>query len=88
MASFKLILKDSVNKDIRKLPKFLIPKVATACENLAQDPFPAQSLKLIDSQKSYRIRVGDYRIIYQVDLKNRIILIEYISHRKDVYKKR
>lgn len=87
MASYKLIFKDSIQKDLRKLPQPLILKTLEACQALTLNPFPLQCRKLADAEKSYRIRVGNHRIIYQIDSTARTVLILHIRHRKDIYKK-
>ncbi|MBA3037696.1 MAG: type II toxin-antitoxin system RelE/ParE family toxin [Desulfobacterium sp.] len=50
-----------------KIDKQYIQKIVEAIESLAENPFPPQSKKLKHSESSYRLRVGDYRVIYQVD---------------------
>ncbi len=55
-------------------------------EGLTTDPFPRQAIKLSGTERLYRIRVGDYRIIYQVDTKAEQIIIHYIRHRREVYR--
>ena len=56
-------------------------------EYLATNPFPPQSIKLSSAEKLYRIRVSDYRIVYEVDAKARQIIIHYVRHRSDVYRR-
>jgi mRNA interferase RelE/StbE len=53
---------------------------------LADEPFPVQVAKLKGTEGLYRIRVGDYRIIYEVDLSSTAILIHYVRHRREVYR--
>jgi mRNA interferase RelE/StbE len=55
-------------------------------DRLAEDPRPAGSKKLKGSDESYRIRVGDYRVIYDVLDVIRIVLIQRVRHRKDAYR--
>ena len=55
-------------------------------EALAGDPFPSGAVKLTDSESLYRIRVGDYRVVYGIDAKARSIYIHYIRHRKEAYR--
>jgi mRNA-degrading endonuclease RelE of RelBE toxin-antitoxin system len=57
-----------------------------SAEGLTADPFPSQSLKLAGGELFYRIRVGDYRIVYQVDTEEKQVVIQYIRHRRDVYR--
>ena len=87
MGSFKIEAKGSTEHDLKKVDKKYIPKIVQAIASLAENPFPVQSKKLKDSESSYRLRVGDYRVIYQVDHVNKSIIIYYVRHRKDVYKR-
>lgn len=87
MGLFKIDPKGSLEHDLRKIDKQFISKILEAIESLSENPFPVQSIKMKGSESSYRLRVGDYRIIYQVDTSNKIVTIYYARHRKDVYKR-
>ena len=67
MGSYKISLKRSVNKDLRKIEKSEISKIVSAVESLGEMPFPANSRKLVGSRMTYRLRAGDYWVIYMVD---------------------
>lgn len=87
MDSFKIDIKRSFEKDINRLDRKLIPRIVEAIENLSQNPFSEQTKKLKGAESTYRLRIGDYRLLYQVDLKDKRIIIYYVRHRKDAYKK-
>lgn len=87
MGLFKIDPKGSLEHDLRKIDKQFIPKILEAVESLSDNPFPAQSKKLKGSESSYRLRVGDYRIVYQVDTSSQIVTIYHARHRKNVYKR-
>lgn len=86
MESFEILWRASTRKDLRKLPPQEIAKILAAIELLAQQPFPHGVEKLTGSEHTYRIRVGDYRVVYEVLAESRIIEIQRIRHRKDVYR--
>ncbi len=86
MALFKIDLKGSTEHDLKKIDRQFISKILKAIETLSVNPFPMHCKKLKDSELSYRLRVGDYRIIYQVDQVNKAIVIYHVRHRKDAYK--
>jgi mRNA interferase RelE/StbE len=86
MASFSICFKPSVDKDLRRLPKNLIPRVIEKIEELKSEPFPTQAVKIPVADRLYRLRVGDYRIVYEVEVKKKIITIHYIRHRSVVYR--
>jgi mRNA interferase RelE/StbE len=81
MAAYELIVKPSVEKDLRPLPKPMVQRVLERIDMLKDAPFTHQSIKLSGAEELYRVRVGDYRIIYAVDVKARLITIHYVRHR-------
>ncbi len=68
-----------------KLPQAIQRRIIKAVQRLASDPFPRGVRKLTGSDY-YRLRVGDYRIIYEVHKDKLVILVIRIGHRKDVYR--
>jgi len=86
MASYSLLVKPSVEKDLRSLPKSVIKRVWAKMVALADDPTPGHSVKLAGAEALYRIRVGDYRVIYGVDHPSKQVIIHYVRHRKDAYR--
>lgn len=86
MGLFKIDLKGSTEHDLKRIDRQYIPRIFKAIENLARDPFPVQSKKLKDTEKSYRLRIGNYRVIYQVNQENNNIVVYHIRHRKEIYK--
>ena len=86
MASYKVTFKPAVEKDLANLPKGLITRILKRVEVLEHDPFPRQSLKLEGSEGLYRLRVGDYRIVYGVDSQLQQIVIHHVRHRREAYR--
>ena len=86
MAVYSLSFKNSVTKDIRKIPKVLLPHIFEQIENLSGDPIPHDVQKLAGADSLYRIRVGDYRIVYQVLHQSHEIVVFYIRHRSVAYR--
>ncbi len=85
MLPYKIGFKPSVEKDLRKLPKIVSDRVIQKIENLRTEPFPSHTVKLSGAERLFRIRIGAYRIIYEVDSQTRRITIHYIRHRSQVY---
>jgi mRNA interferase RelE/StbE len=83
---FRIEWKKSTRKDLRKLPAITEERIIEIVENLAESPFPQGVEKLSGSQHAYRIRVGDYRVIYEVVVELKLVEIQRVRHRKDVYK--
>jgi len=86
MSSYAISLKNSVEKDCRKIPKEILAHIFLEVENLSMDPLPHDSRKLAGAESLYRIRVGDYRIIYQVLHESREVIVFYIRHRSVAYR--
>lgn len=72
-------------KTLSKIPDDIQTKIIRRIDDLAVDALPKSSKKLTN-QPGYRIRVGDWRILYIVDKKKRLVIIARIAHRKDVYR--
>ena len=86
--TYKIVFKSKVEKDLRKIDRQFIPDILKQIEKLQGNPRPSNSRKLIDSTISYRLRIGDYRVVYQVDDSSKLVEIYLVRHRKDVYKKK
>ncbi len=86
MASFSIEFKPAVEKDFRRLPKSAVERALRRIEKLRGEPFPHGVEKLEGADTLYRIRVGEYRIIYQVEPRVHTITILYVRHRRDVYR--
>ncbi|RQW80573.1 MAG: type II toxin-antitoxin system RelE/ParE family toxin [Methanothrix sp.] len=71
---------------MRHLPQDLISRVVEKIENLKSEPFPSQSIRISGAERLYRLRVGDYRIIYEVDSKTKEIIIHHVRDRSVVYR--
>jgi mRNA interferase RelE/StbE len=85
MASYRLIVKQSVSKDLKKIPKKDVKRILTAIKALAGAPRPPQSKKL-SGQERYRLRQGNYRILYTVEDDKLIICVVKVGNRRDVYR--
>lgn len=83
---YQIVISNSAEKDMEKLPTTVLRKVGTAIDNLASEPRPSGCKKLKGNHESlWRVRVGDYRIIYSIADKIEVIDIRRVRHRKDVY---
>jgi mRNA interferase RelE/StbE len=87
MASYKVVPKPSIEKDLRSLPKSTVLRIVNQIEKLGVDPFPSHTLKLEGAKNLFRIRVGDYRLVYEVDRQAKQVVIHHVRHRRDVYRK-
>ena len=87
MGCYKVEWKNSAKKELKRLPRQVITKVISAVEKLPNNHHPAGSKKLVGTEHTYRLRVGDYRIVYSIQNDLLIIEVVRVAHRKDVYKK-
>lgn len=86
MASYKIVWKKSALKDLYKIRKEAISRIIKAVELLTSNPFPSGVKKLSGSERTYRLRVGNYRVIYEVDENILTIQIIRVRHRKSAYR--
>ena len=86
MASYELRFKKSVAKDLRRLPNKDVKHILERIHALASEPRPPGCEKL-SGQERYRIRYGDYRVVYQIEDQRLTVLVIKVGHRSDVYRK-
>ena len=86
MDSYNIKWKKSALKELMKINKTTIPKIVSVVQKLALEPHPANSKKLFGAEHTFRIRVGNYRIICSVIESELIIEIVKVGHRKNIYK--
>ena len=86
MKPYQINFQSSVDKDLRKLSSENCDRLLARIGELANEPMPVQAIKLKGTEGLYRVRVGDYRIIYEVDASAKNILIHYVRHRREVYR--
>lgn len=85
MAKYKLLVKKSVSKDLRSLPKLDVRKILQRIDALAEDPRPSGSKKLT-GQEFYRIRQGAYRIVYEILDGQLIVHVIKVAQRSSSYR--
>lgn len=83
--SYQIIIPKPVQKQLDSLPKTQRDRAIMALRSITDEPRPNGVKKLKGYDDTYRIRFGDYRIIYKVRDKELIILLLSVSHRKDAY---
>jgi mRNA interferase RelE/StbE len=86
MASYKVVIEARAEKEIRKLPAPERKRVTSVIDKLATNPKSATARKMVGSP-GFRLRVGDYRIIYEIEHQIVTVFIIKVGHRRDIYKK-
>lgn len=87
MDSYEILWKRSAEHDLKNIDPQYISRIVGVIESLTENPFPKQARRLLGSERTYRIRIGKYRVIYQVNVDKKEVIIFYVRHRKDAYKK-
>jgi mRNA interferase RelE/StbE len=83
---YTIVITRSAEKALRELPEKMQIKVIGEIKRLEFDPQPYGAKKLSGLSSTYRIRVGDYRIIYEIEQNRVIITVLKIAHRREVYR--
>ncbi len=84
--AYTLQFKPAALRQLEKLPRDVQRRIAAKVERLRDDPFPAGCKKLEGIVDAWRIRVGDYRVVYQVHRGILLILVVTIGDRREVYR--
>ncbi len=85
MAGYKVVVKKSVRKDIKGLAKKDVKRILSDILALADDPRPP-GVKKLSGQERYRLRQGNYRILYTIEDDKLIICVVKVGDRRDVYR--
>ena len=83
--TYEVRLSRRATRELDSLQSPIRGRIIARLEELRDDPFPHGVIKLQSKENVYRTRVGDYRILYQVLIAQRIVLIDKIDHRGSVY---
>jgi mRNA interferase RelE/StbE len=86
MASYKLLFKASVAKDLRSIPKADVARILKRIRSLTADPRPVGCEKL-SAQERYRIRQGVYRVVYETRDDALVVFVVKVAHRREVYRR-
>lgn len=85
MARYKLVVRESVSKDLKGIPKKDVRRILAAIEALAAEPRPP-GIKKLSGQERYRLRSGNYRVLYEIEDDRLIVCVVKVRHRRDVYR--
>lgn len=85
---YNVVLTRSAQKQLRKLPARIADLIEEKLLELEGNPRPSGCKKLVGEDNAWRIRIGDYRVLYEIQDKMLIVHVVDINHRKDIYKKR
>lgn len=87
MIKYQIKFKSSSAKEFKNLPSNIQKPMGTFLEKIRENPRMSGVIKLQGDDKLYRIRLGDYHLVFQIDDSQKLIKITRVRHRQDVYKK-
>ncbi len=83
---YDIHVEKSAEKDLRKIPADYFNSIISKIKALTNDPYPLGSKKLKDSENFWRIRIGNYRVLYEIDNYTKSIKVYKVKHRRDAYR--
>ena len=90
--AYKIVITDSATKELKRIPAKMQDRIFEKIDGLAQEPKPNGHKKLknfdmpgSDQEEYYRIRVGDYRVIYTIEATEITVFVLKVAHRKNIY---
>jgi mRNA interferase RelE/StbE len=86
--AWEVVIERQAEKDLRDLSRVIRERIDATIRALAEQPRPGRSEKMVGYRTTYRIRVADYRILYDVDEERREVHIWRVAHRRDVYRRK
>ena len=86
MTRYRVFFKPSADRQLRKLLDALQRRIVAEVEMLVRNPRPKGVVKMAGCDNLWRIRIGDYRVVYEIHDDRLIVLVLRIAHRKDVYR--
>lgn len=84
--NYLLRIKPSAEKEMRRLPDEVLWRVHAGILRLAENPRPRASRKLAGAEGRYRLRVGDYRVLYAIDDDDATVTVFAVAHRREAYR--
>jgi len=87
MGKYRIVFRKSVARDLRRIPNQDLRRILAAIDSLPKEPRPS-GVERLSGQERYRVRQGNYRIIYEINDKEVVVVVVKAGHRKDVYRRR
>lgn len=84
--AYDLVLRPAAERDLKGLPGGVLTRVERAIEKLRENPRPPGCKKLTGFENEWRLRIGEYRVLYVIDDAQREVRIARIAHRREAYR--
>jgi mRNA interferase RelE/StbE len=86
MAAYRIELRSSADRELSRLDRQALERVIRAIDALGEQPRGVGVRKLAGAEHTYRIRIGDYRVVYTIDDAHKVVTVERVRHRSDAYR--
>ena len=83
---YEVFLESRAERDLRRLPVEISHRIIKQIKGLAENPRPPGSRKITGSENDWRLRVGNYRVIFEIDEKGKAVRIMRVRHRREAYR--
>ena len=83
---YRVLLERAAERDLKRLASAIHDRVIAAIQGLANNPRPPGCRKLVGGKNDWRIRVGDYRVVYEIADVIRVVRVNRVRHRREVYR--
>jgi len=83
---YEVYLEGAAERDLRRLPAEVFHRIIPRIRALAEDPRPQGCRKLTGSENDWRIRIGDYRVVYEIDAADKAIRVFRVRRRREAYR--
>jgi mRNA interferase RelE/StbE len=84
--NYQIKILNHAKRQVKSISKYVQEQIKITIKNLGDNPRPVGVIKLSGKQDLYRVRVGDYRIIYQIEDNVLLIIIVSVGHRREIYR--
>jgi mRNA interferase RelE/StbE len=84
---YEVYLERSVENDLKRLPASTFQRIIPRIKTLAANPRPSGCRKITGSKNDWRLRIGDYRVVYEIEEKAKVVRIMRVPHRREVYRR-
>jgi mRNA interferase RelE/StbE len=84
---YNVYLERAAENDLKRLPASIFNRVILQIKSLAENPRPPGCHKITGSRSDWRIRIGDYRLIYEIDSKQKVVKVMRVRHRREAYRR-
>lgn len=84
--AYSIYLRPAANRDLKGLPPQVKERIESAIDQLSEGPRPPRAKKLVGYSDEWRLRVGDYRVLYVIDDSSQRVTIARVAHRREAYR--